>query len=1711
VQIAVMSTIVQLPDSLSFAGNLKKFQVTSVVDVVFQLFQGGTTLMDEVLSPDDNNLVEIDIKSVVEKLLSVAVPSDNSILTEQVAAVKLFNWDIDGTAGSFTALFGGVSDLQETVTTFVQGHWLSWMPQEIDILQSGLQWLDVYATEALNVKVKAYFQDETSETITLVALPANKHYSINVSWGTINANTVKDDPVIWDVWIETTGGTVRSYTQRFKLRNEGDQEHSYVFVNTIGGIDTAIYTGVLISDKKHKHKTAELAGGIINEFENEQNPEHKQQTGYLDSDQGAWLSDFFNSPSRYRVDTGGTLKQIAIDSSKVVSSSGDDQFNYEFTFKYGEDSKYLNLDRASGALPAPEGPADFFSAELLSGLPVANYAANLQIAVQSPAVQGWQVLTMAQLWGGALPNLVDGVSIVYQDGVLKAVGAAAEGHGHAFADLLSKPTTIAGFGITDAYTKTEVNASLATKLNTSGNQSMAGVLTITGLNVNGPIIQNGAAYETHAQKVFTTNDYITLRDGAVGGLAVGAFAGFEAKLYDGTNDGRLVFDNTGTARVGDVGNEIPLMGRSEIGALINGNLLQWQLSGMKAIDSGISAASYNNANWNTAYGWGDHAGLYRDAAWIPTWAELSKPTWESKMGWDGTKVTISTPLKVTGSIEATDEVWAYAAGAVSSNVLANLVAQAPLYKVSDDVIGLRYNISQFEINGSNELQIQSGVLAPASHSHVISDVAGLQTALNGKEDSHSHPYRPDTWVPTFSQITSKPTTLSGYGITDVYTKTDSDGKYALTHSHPYLSSSDTRIANWDSHLINNSNPHNISLTQLGYTGATNANYYTHPSTHLWSIISNPPVYSTRWAAWSEVTGKPEWESKMGWDGAKVTISAPLAVTGSIEASDEVWSYAAGAVSSSVLANLIAQAPLYKVADDIIGMRYDISQFELNGSNELKIKDNVLAPASHSMSTHSDLSSYFTGYNAINALSLGGNLAANYARTDVDEGFDANVQFTTISGAGNVITPLYNGTYDFGSGAARWKTIFATTIDTTPDGTSANWKSAYDKANLQPFYAANGSYNAHYAGGRIESGATFAGTSSTYIAYNNGSGWYKLRSGYADDAGTLGTIAATNYARTDITEHFDADIYISGYIYSNSITTGLKQVIVPTASTIYVGNYLTTLKLESDIDPTIKVGSNTYSFYHSGNSLYIGANKDIDSSDQGYWWSNNHTNDTNGTHPANYTYEVNFGGSGTGRGLQLATSYGFDNNGFWIRRRSDNASSENGANVWQDWKQLYHSGNSNLATVNWTANALYLYDRITFSGTTKNIVGVNRIQTGSGDWMDIQLVGAGSSFRIKDIYGGRTVFQYDQGNDYADFVAVDLRVKGNAVYHSGNSNLDTVDWTAKDGIFAGNITSNGNIYAKGGTVSVGDSSQTTGYDSVLTTNALSFHPNAVISSYIDVYRDQSGSHNGRIDMRSSYAGANHTSMAKFSYSTVILYAYGNEKLATTSSGVDVAGTLSATTFSGANVTSGINPGHTHTNVSISALDTSAITTGIFSVSRGGTGAGSFTSNALLTGNGTSAIQAETGLTYNASVLNVVGEVRATSEVYAFYSASDRDLKKNVENLSGSNILRHLRPISFEYNDLARNMGFAPVGRFNSFIAQEVQGIMPQAVAQLGNTRYLRLREKEIIAPLVAGWKEHDTRLNHLESIWSKPENELEMLKRKVQELESEIQYLKSIAA
>lgn len=138
------------------------------------------------------------------------------------------------------------------------------------------------------------------------------------------------------------------------------------------------------------------------------------------------------------------------------------------------------------------------------------------------------------------------------------------------------------------------------------------------------------------------------------------------------------------------------------------------------------------------------------------------------------------------------------------------------------------------------------------HSHSISDVTGLTAALADKSDtSHTH---------TFASLTSKPTTLSGYGITDAASSSH-------THSFASLTSKPTTLAGYNitdaaplvhTHVIGDitglvaalaaksdtSHTHTFASltskpTTLGGYGITDAASSTH--THTFASLTSKPT------------------------------------------------------------------------------------------------------------------------------------------------------------------------------------------------------------------------------------------------------------------------------------------------------------------------------------------------------------------------------------------------------------------------------------------------------------------------------------------------------------------------------------------------------------------------------------------------------------------------------------------------------------------------------------------------------------------------------------------------------------------------------------------------------------------------------------------------------------------------------------------------------
>ncbi len=92
-----MSTaITKSPDTLSFSGNLKPFEITASSVVLFELYKDTKLILNENYHPNADNFLSINVKSIIEQLLSVSIPANLAIINEQTSGVGYFMASVDG-------------------------------------------------------------------------------------------------------------------------------------------------------------------------------------------------------------------------------------------------------------------------------------------------------------------------------------------------------------------------------------------------------------------------------------------------------------------------------------------------------------------------------------------------------------------------------------------------------------------------------------------------------------------------------------------------------------------------------------------------------------------------------------------------------------------------------------------------------------------------------------------------------------------------------------------------------------------------------------------------------------------------------------------------------------------------------------------------------------------------------------------------------------------------------------------------------------------------------------------------------------------------------------------------------------------------------------------------------------------------------------------------------------------------------------------------------------------------------------------------------------------------------------------------------------------------------------------------------------------------------------------------------------------------------
>jgi hypothetical protein len=110
----------------------------------------------------------------------------------------------------------------------------------------------------------------------------------------------------------------------------------------------------------------------------------------------------------------------------------------------------------------------------------------------------------------------------------------------------------------------------------------------------------------------------------------------------------------------------------------------------------------------------------------------------------------------------------------------------------------------------------------------------------------------------------------------------------------------------------------------------------------------------------------------------------------------------------------------------------------------------------------------------------------------------------------------------------------------------------------------------------------------------------------------------------------------------------------------------------------------------------------------------------------------------------------------------------------------------------------------------------------------------------------------------------------------------------------------------------------------------------------------------------------------------------------------------------------------------------------------------------------------------------GEITAVGDITAF--ASDIRLKANIEPIQNAlDKVLSLTGFTYNFNEIAKGFGFDPNIRHSGVSAQDVQTVLPEAVAPApANEEYLTVKYEKLVPLLIEAIKEQQSQINTLKS-------------------------------
>lgn len=413
--------IIQVPDDLSLSGDLKEFQILSSQDVTFSLVMmvGGESvvILEESYTPESGS-VKIEIRDVVGSVLSVTIPTTSGSWWNQQDACRTFRYTIsdgiNGASSNFVVIKGGIDGIASgfSDSDFLRGNFLTWQPQEKSVQPGQPEFLTYFFRDIETAFVKAYYKDGNGDVqFSTAALYTNEGalslICLDLSWEYVSSLFPDKVVLAYEAFVSSQSGDRLSYIQRYILEPVSDVNEKYLFVNTLGGVDTLRCTGILSHLPKTNSDFVALNGSEL-EVNLELEYSLKQNTGFIpDKQYASWLLDFFLSEKRAHLSSTGLRYIVISDQDQEWKAQSIDGFVFEYS--YADRSKHNFIERVS-TLPEVVDFLDpgslFFLERRVNDYPLASLEDDVVIPVQDVYGNQWKKVFLSDIIRRIGSNLI---------------------------------------------------------------------------------------------------------------------------------------------------------------------------------------------------------------------------------------------------------------------------------------------------------------------------------------------------------------------------------------------------------------------------------------------------------------------------------------------------------------------------------------------------------------------------------------------------------------------------------------------------------------------------------------------------------------------------------------------------------------------------------------------------------------------------------------------------------------------------------------------------------------------------------------------------------------------------------------------------------------------------------------------------------------------------------------------------------------------------------------------------------------------------------------------------------------------------------------------------------------------------------------------------------------------------------------------------------